>query len=106
MLTYGKRFIMVATKFLDPKNDFAFKQIFGTEKNKNILVHFLSEEELRAYEREKKNQLDAQALLAGAKAEGRDETIKEVAKRMLAHGIDRETVIAVTGLSQKDLNEL
>ena len=29
------------TKFLDPKNDFAFKKIFGTEKNKDILIHFL-----------------------------------------------------------------
>jgi len=29
--------------FLDPKNDIAFKRIFGTEKNKNILVHFLND---------------------------------------------------------------
>jgi predicted transposase/invertase (TIGR01784 family) len=34
---------MLATKFLDPKNDFAFKKIFGTEKNKAILVHFLND---------------------------------------------------------------
>ncbi|EKE09428.1 MAG: hypothetical protein ACD_16C00176G0001, partial [uncultured bacterium] len=27
------------TKFLDPKNDFAFRKIFGTEKNKDILIH-------------------------------------------------------------------
>ncbi|HBG34830.1 MAG TPA: transposase, partial [Holosporales bacterium] len=31
------------TKFLDPKNDFAFKKIFGTEKNKDILIHFLND---------------------------------------------------------------
>jgi hypothetical protein len=31
---------MLATKFLDPKNDVAFKKIFGTEKNKDILIHF------------------------------------------------------------------
>jgi predicted transposase/invertase (TIGR01784 family) len=30
-------------KFLDPKNDFAFKRIFGTEKNKDILIHFLND---------------------------------------------------------------
>ncbi len=30
-------------KFLDPKNDVAFKQIFGTEKNKDILIHFLND---------------------------------------------------------------
>lgn len=34
---------MLATKFLDPKNDYAFKRIFGTEKNKDILVHFLND---------------------------------------------------------------
>ena len=32
---------MAITKFLDPKNDYAFKRIFGTEKNKDILIHFL-----------------------------------------------------------------
>jgi predicted transposase/invertase (TIGR01784 family) len=31
------------TKYLDPKNDVAFKKIFGTEKNKDILVHFLND---------------------------------------------------------------
>ncbi|MCX6989657.1 MAG: Rpn family recombination-promoting nuclease/putative transposase [Chlamydiae bacterium] len=31
------------TKYLDPTNDFAFKTIFGTEKNKDILIHFLND---------------------------------------------------------------
>ena len=30
------------TKYLDPKNDYAFKRIFGQEKNKAILIHFLN----------------------------------------------------------------
>ena len=30
-------------KFLDPKNDIAFRKIFGTEKNKDILIHFLND---------------------------------------------------------------
>jgi predicted transposase/invertase (TIGR01784 family) len=34
---------MLVTKFLDPKNDFAFKKIFGTERNKAILVQFLND---------------------------------------------------------------
>ena len=34
---------MFASKFLDPKNDFCFKQVFGTEKNKDILIHFLND---------------------------------------------------------------
>ncbi|MDP1723385.1 MAG: Rpn family recombination-promoting nuclease/putative transposase [Alphaproteobacteria bacterium] len=31
------------SKFLDPKNDVALKKIFGTEKNKDILIHFLND---------------------------------------------------------------
>jgi predicted transposase/invertase (TIGR01784 family) len=34
---------MVAGKFLDPRNDLAFKRIFGSEKNKDILIHFLND---------------------------------------------------------------
>lgn len=31
------------SKYLDPTNDIAFKTIFGTEKNKDILIHFLND---------------------------------------------------------------
>ena len=31
------------SKFLDPKNNFAFRKIFGYEKNKDILIHFLND---------------------------------------------------------------
>ncbi|WP_246432720.1 Rpn family recombination-promoting nuclease/putative transposase, partial [Wolbachia endosymbiont of Drosophila auraria] len=31
------------SKFLDPKNDISFRRIFGTEKNKDILIHFLND---------------------------------------------------------------
>jgi predicted transposase/invertase (TIGR01784 family) len=34
---------MIISKFLDPKNNFAFQRIFGTEKNKDILIHFLND---------------------------------------------------------------
>jgi predicted transposase/invertase (TIGR01784 family) len=30
-------------RFFDPKNDFAFKKLFGTEENKDILIPFLNE---------------------------------------------------------------
>jgi predicted transposase/invertase (TIGR01784 family) len=36
-------FGMPFSKFLDPKNDLTFKLIFGTEKNQNILIHFLND---------------------------------------------------------------
>ena len=34
---------MALSKFLDPKNDYAFKRIFGAEKNKDILIHFIND---------------------------------------------------------------
>ncbi len=34
---------MLLGKFLDPKNDYAFKQIFGTTKNQDILIHFIND---------------------------------------------------------------
>ncbi len=34
---------MAISKYLDPKNDVAFRKIFGTEKNKDILIHFLND---------------------------------------------------------------
>ncbi|KJW06308.1 PD-(D/E)XK nuclease transposase family protein [Orientia tsutsugamushi str. UT144] len=34
---------MDVSRFLDPKNDIAFKKIFGSEKNKDILIHFLND---------------------------------------------------------------
>ncbi len=34
---------MSFSKFLDPKNDFAFKRIFGTERNKYIIIPFLND---------------------------------------------------------------
>ena len=34
---------MLLSKFLDPKNDVAFRRIFGSEKNKDILIHFLND---------------------------------------------------------------
>ena len=30
-------------KFLDPKNDLAFKRVFGSERNKDILIHFVND---------------------------------------------------------------
>ncbi|HJK86916.1 MAG TPA: Rpn family recombination-promoting nuclease/putative transposase [Candidatus Megaira endosymbiont of Nemacystus decipiens] len=34
---------MALSKFLDPKNDVAFKRIFGSEDNKNILIRFIND---------------------------------------------------------------
>ena len=34
--------MMAFSRFLDPKNDYLFKRLFGTEKNKDILIHFIN----------------------------------------------------------------
>ena len=34
---------MPFSKFLNPKNDVAFKRLFGQERNKDILIHFLND---------------------------------------------------------------
>ncbi|WP_395463576.1 Rpn family recombination-promoting nuclease/putative transposase [Wolbachia endosymbiont of Cantharis cryptica] len=34
---------MALSKFLDPKNNYAFRRIFGTEQNRDILIHFLND---------------------------------------------------------------
>ncbi len=34
---------MAIVKYLNPRNNVAFKKIFGTEKNKDILIHFLND---------------------------------------------------------------
>ncbi len=34
---------MALSKFLDARNDYTLKRIFGTEKNKDILIHFLND---------------------------------------------------------------
>lgn len=34
---------MALSKFLEPKNDIAFRKIFGSEEHKNILIHFIND---------------------------------------------------------------
>jgi len=34
---------MAISKFLDPKNDIAFRKVFGSEKHKDILIHFIND---------------------------------------------------------------
>lgn len=34
---------MALSRFLDPKNDIAFRKIFGSEEHKDILIHFIND---------------------------------------------------------------
>ena len=35
--------VVSLSKFLNPRNDVSFKRIFGTERNKDILIHFIND---------------------------------------------------------------
>ena len=34
---------MALSKFLDPKNDVAFRKVFGSEQHKDIVIHFIND---------------------------------------------------------------
>jgi len=72
--------------------------------------YYWTKEELATYEEARKSQLDAKAMLdaskAEGKAEGRTETLIEVAKTMLAQGMDIKTIIVVTRLSEAEIRDL
>lgn len=51
---------MAISKFLDPKNDIAFKRVFGSENHKDILIHFIND----ILELEGNNQIDSVEFLS------------------------------------------
>ena len=65
------------TKYLDPKNDYAFKRLFGRPKSQDILIY----DELNTYEQEEKRELDdnsiRELILDTGRAEGRAEISKK-----------------------------
>jgi hypothetical protein len=75
---------MAITKFLDPKNDVAFRRIFGSEKNKAAEDY----------------------LIKTAKAEGEARGKAELVKMMLNNGGSIESISKITGLSIARINEL
>ena len=51
---------MAISKFLDPKNDIAFKRVFGSENHKDILIHFIND----ILELEGNNKIDSVEFLS------------------------------------------
>ena len=113
---------MPLTKFLNPKNDYAFKRIFGRPQNQDILIHFLNdmlgflgelnrfswtEIELNTYEQEQKRELDAIAIreqqLTVGRAEGRLEEKREMAKKMIKRGVAIDIIAEDTDLTREEL---
>lgn len=89
------------SKFLDPKNDVAFKKIFGTEKRFSW-----NEEELLTYDQAEKYAWAFRASMDQKFDEGKIEGKLEVAKNMLIQGLDLEMVSKLTGLSTKAISSI
>ncbi|NJO05225.1 MAG: Rpn family recombination-promoting nuclease/putative transposase [Chloroflexaceae bacterium] len=66
----------------------------------------LTPAERERYEAMLKKDLDEQGKILNARNEGIHEAKLEMARAMLARGIDRATVLAISGLQPADLNEL
>ena len=103
--------------------DFAFKKLFGTEVNKDLLISFLNsmfngqerqkhENTLKAYRdwfsvmetAEKKGEAKGRAEgRAEGRVEGRVEGIYAVAQKMKALNLPMDTIIQSTGLSAEEI---
>ncbi|MES2199122.1 MAG: hypothetical protein V4489_03020 [Chlamydiota bacterium] len=106
-------------KFLDPKNDVAFKRIFGSENNR---------EELLAYERAEKAKNDYLSSLDQKFGEGKAEerakaelekaemevkfeqekalTLKHMARNLKEQGVPISVIHLTTRLSVKEIEDL
>jgi predicted transposase/invertase (TIGR01784 family) len=65
-----------------------------------------SDEELRIYEREKKNQMDSKAMFLDAEQRGEARGKKVIAKKLLAQGIPIHAIVSATDLSKEEIESL
>ena len=124
---------MTLSKFLDSKNDFAFKSQEDFEKIKGqddvikkayaeLDKFHWSDNEIKAYDQELKNQMDFEGIMAAAKEEGELRGIEkgklegelegklegklEIAKNMLNKGLELSLIKEITGLSEQEIQAL
>ena len=95
--------------------DFAFKKLFGTEVNKDLLISFLNSmfngQERQKHENTLKAYRDWFSVMetaekkgeAKGRAEGRVEGIYAVAQKMKALNLPMDTIIQSTGLSAEEI---
>lgn len=73
--------------FADPKTDFVFKRIFGTEPNKHLLIELLNAWD--AHDRAKVAEQDARGAVSLAERQGREQGLAEGRTQGLAEGLRR-----------------
>ena len=81
---------MTIVKYLNPRNDIAFKKIFGTEKNKDILKYFLNYEQKWCYFFKHAAQADDMGELL----KNSDEVIQKAYHELEAHNWTEEELKA------------
>ena len=110
----------IEERYISLLTDFGFKRIFGTDPNKELLINFLNslfdgeevikDVKLREYEDSLKAYRDIKNSLDTAKEEGREEGREqrniEIAKKMLAAGMDIDIIINMTDLSKDEIEKL
>ena len=104
--------------YLNPLTDFGFKKLFGEEPHEVIYLAQFTPEERKAYEdsikyyRDLKNSYDTahqegwvEGLELG-RQESEQQTIIKMVQGMHANGLDLKTIVAVTGLTETEIDVL
>ena len=118
---FRKQTIMeqVEERYISLLTDFGFKRIFGSAELCDKVFDRLFEEaeiakfsplEMREYEASKKAYRDIKNSVDTAKregiAEGMEKRSLEIARKMLAKGMDAASVMEITGLSVEQMQQL
>ena len=109
----------VEERYISLLTDFGFKRIFGSAELCDKVFDRLFEEaeiakfsplEMREYEASKKAYRDIKNSVDTAKrqgiAEGMEQRSLEIARKMLAKGMDAASVMEITGLSAEQMQQL
>ena len=109
---------------INPRVDFAFKKLFGSEENTDLLMSLINaivsseeqvvEDERLIYELRMQSLADVESKIASAEEKGIEQGIeqganlatKKIALNLAKAGTTIAVIAAVTGLSEAILNEL
>ena len=99
-------------KYISPHTDFGFKRLFGSEFNKELKMY---EDSVNAYRdivnairtAEKKKFAEGRAEgMAEGMEKGMSQRSLEIARKMLAKGMDEASIMDMTGLTAEEIKLL
>jgi predicted transposase/invertase (TIGR01784 family) len=105
---------------INPRVDFAFKKLFGSEENTDLLMSLINaivsseeqvvEDERLIYELRMQSLADVESKIASAEEKGIEQganlATKKIALNLAKAGTTIAVIAAITGLSEAILNEL